>query len=76
VRIALRYRSMLAAANAVASRISLGPLPTIRFEDPVFTARLTSIFMDHPLRQSMLYLLCVGHNFLPLEASHLPATFW
>jgi DNA-binding transcriptional LysR family regulator len=67
MRVALRYRSMLGVANAVASGIGLAPLPAILFEDPVFKTRLTPVLMDYPLRQSMLYLVYASRKYLPLK---------
>jgi DNA-binding transcriptional LysR family regulator len=67
MRVALRYRSMLGVANAVASGIGLAPLPAILFEDPMFKTRLTPVLMDYPLRQSILYLVYVSRKYLPLK---------
>jgi DNA-binding transcriptional LysR family regulator len=67
MRVALRYRSLLGVANAVASGIGLAPLPAILFEDPVFKTRLTPVLMDYPLRESMLYLVYVSRKYLPLK---------
>jgi DNA-binding transcriptional LysR family regulator len=67
MRVALRFRSMLGVANAVASGIGLAPLPTILFEDPAFKTRLTPVLMEYPLRQSMLYLVYVSRKYLPLK---------
>jgi len=67
MRVALRFRSMLGVANAVASGIGLAPLPAILFEDPAFKTRLTPVLMEYPLRQSMLYLVYVSRKYLPLK---------
>ena len=67
IRVALRYRSALGVANAVASGIGLAPLPAILFEDPMFKTRLSPVLMEYPLRQSMLYLVYVSRKYLPLK---------
>lgn len=67
VRVVVRYRSALGVANAVASGIGLAALPAILFEDPAFRGRLTPILLDHPLSQSMLYLVYVSRKYLPLK---------
>lgn len=67
IRVALRYRSALGVANAVASGIGLAPLPAILFEDPMFKTRLSPVLMEYPLRKCMLYLVYVSRKYLPLK---------
>jgi DNA-binding transcriptional LysR family regulator len=67
VRVVVRYRSALGVANAVASGIGLAALPAILFECPAFRGRLAPILLDHPLSQSMLYLVYVSRKYLPLK---------
>ena len=67
IRVALRYRSALGLANAVASGIGLAPLPAILFEDPMFKTRLSPVLVEYPLHQSTLYLVYVSRKYLPLK---------
>jgi len=67
VRVAVRYRSALGVANAVASGIGLAPLPAIAFEDEILRSRLTPVLMDCPLSESMLYLVYISRKYLPLK---------
>jgi DNA-binding transcriptional LysR family regulator len=67
LRVALRYRSAVGVAHAVASGIGLALLPAIVFEDPVFTTRLTPVLTEFPLREWTLYLVYVSRKYLALK---------
>jgi DNA-binding transcriptional LysR family regulator len=66
-RIAVRYRTLVGAANAVAAGIGLAPLPLIYFYDPVFKDELVPILTEHALRKPMLYVIYTSRKHTPLK---------
>jgi DNA-binding transcriptional LysR family regulator len=67
VRVALRYRSLNAAAHAVAAGIGLTALPKPFFEDPPLKSVLTPVLGDYPLEVPKLYAVYVSRIYLPLK---------
>jgi DNA-binding transcriptional LysR family regulator len=67
VQVAVRYRSALGVAHAVASGIGLAVLPTVLSEDQSLRGRLTPVLTEYSLSQGMLYLLYVSRKYLPLK---------
>jgi DNA-binding transcriptional LysR family regulator len=66
-RTVVRYRSMAGVANAVAAGLGLAPLPENFFEDPIFKDVLVPVLMEHPLRESTLYLVYASRKYAPLK---------
>ena len=66
-RTVVRYRSMAGVANAVAAGLGLAALPENFFEDPIFQDVLVPVLMEHPLRESTLYLVYVSRKYAPLK---------
>ena len=67
MRVVLRYRSVAAAANAVAAGIGLGPVPAISFDDPVFKNVLLPVLTDHTFGEATLYFVYVSRKYVPLK---------
>ena len=66
-RTAIRYRSMVGVAHAVAAGIGLARLPAHFFKDPQFKDVLTPVLTDHPVWQTTLYIVYASRKFVPLK---------
>jgi DNA-binding transcriptional LysR family regulator len=66
-RIVQRVRSTAAVPHAVAAGVGLAPLPLTIFEEPPFKDVLMPVLIDHPLRQTTLYLVYISRKYVPLK---------
>jgi DNA-binding transcriptional LysR family regulator len=66
-RIALRYRSTVGVANAIAAGIGIGLVPGVIFEDPLFKDVLIPILPEYPLQEATLYVVYMSRKFVPLK---------
>jgi DNA-binding transcriptional LysR family regulator len=64
-KIVQRVRSTAAAPYLVAAGMGLAPLPLTIFEEPAFKDVLTPVMMEHPLRQTTLYMVHVSRRYVP-----------
>jgi DNA-binding transcriptional LysR family regulator len=64
-KIVQRVRSTAAAPYLVAAGVGLAPLPLTIFEEPAFKDVLTPVLMEHPLRQTTLYMVYVSRRYVP-----------
>lgn len=67
LRVAVRFRSMLGVAYAVAAGIGLAALPDIFFEDELFKGTLKPVLRKFPLETRTVYLVYVSRKYLPLK---------
>jgi DNA-binding transcriptional LysR family regulator len=66
-RIALRYRSTIGVAHAIAAGTGIGAIPEFVFEDPVFRDVLIPILPECPLQEATLYIVYTTRKFVPLK---------